>query len=297
MGGEVGARGVPGAGSEFWFSAWFDLADASIDPVPAQPGLLELAGTAGAQTRKDAWDLPDPERVLVGLAAGAAVLLVEDNAVNQEVALELLQSVGLQVDLVGDGEQAVRQVCQRRYDLVLMDVQMPVLDGLQATRRIRALPGMDTLPIVAMTANAFGDDRDACLAAGMNDHVAKPVDPQQLYRTVLRWLLAGRSDGADRLVDAAADHANAALDPLAASASLRLDAADKAALVQALDQLEALFVRADFEALGVFRRLAPALRVHDPAQVLSLEAQLRGYDFEAALLTLQALRERLLMPS
>jgi CheY-like chemotaxis protein len=178
-----------------------------------------------------------------------------------------------------------------------MDVQMPVLDGLQATRRIRALPGMDTLPIVAMTANAFGDDRDACLAAGMNDHVAKPVDPQQLYRTVLRWLLAGRSDGADRLVDAAADHANAALDPLAASASLRLDAADKAALVQALDQLEALFVRADFEALGVFRRLAPALRVHDPAQVLSLEAQLRGYDFEAALLTLQALRERLLMPS
>ncbi len=119
---------------------------------------------------------------------GGRVLLAEDNPINQEVAVELLSAVGLDVDVAEDGEAAVEMVRLAPYDIILMDMQMPKLDGLAATRLIRTLPGGATMPILAMTANAFDDDREACLAAGMNDHVAKPVDPEVLYRAVLRWL-------------------------------------------------------------------------------------------------------------
>ncbi|MBZ8141101.1 hybrid sensor histidine kinase/response regulator [Rubrivivax gelatinosus] len=120
-------------------------------------------------------------------APGRRVLLAEDNLVNQEVALALLESTGLEVSVAADGRRAVELACSQPFDLVLMDVQMPVLDGLDATRAIRARLGR-TLPIVAMTANAFGEDHDACLEAGMDGHIAKPVDPPLLYTTLLRWL-------------------------------------------------------------------------------------------------------------
>jgi two-component system sensor histidine kinase/response regulator len=119
------------------------------------------------------------------------VLLAEDNPINQEVALELLRGAGLHADLAADGAQAVALARAAPYDLILMDMQMPVLDGLEATALIRALPGYAATPILALTANAFGEDRARCLAAGMNDHVGKPVDPAVLFAALLRWLPPG----------------------------------------------------------------------------------------------------------
>jgi len=127
------------------------------------------------------------EATLLREYGGARVLLVEDSPINQEVALSLLEGVGLEVEVADNGAQAVEKVDRSAYDLVLMDVQMPVMDGLEATEAIRR-GGHLALPIVAMTANAFGEDRQRCLDAGMNDHMPKPVDPAVLYAKLLQWL-------------------------------------------------------------------------------------------------------------
>ena len=119
---------------------------------------------------------------------GARVLLVEDNEINQEVALGQLEDAEVEVDIADNGEIAVNMVRSKDYDIVLMDMQMPVMDGIEATRIIRADSRFDQLPIVAMTANAMAADRDRCLEVGMNDHIAKPVDPDQLFGALSRWI-------------------------------------------------------------------------------------------------------------
>jgi two-component system sensor histidine kinase/response regulator len=119
---------------------------------------------------------------------GARILLVEDNELNQEVAVGLLESAPVSVDVAQNGEVAVRMVGEHEYDVVLMDMQMPVMDGISATRAIRSDPRFQALPIVAMTANAMAQDRENCLQAGMNDHVSKPIDPDALFATLMRWI-------------------------------------------------------------------------------------------------------------
>jgi CheY-like chemotaxis protein len=136
---------------------------------------------------------PAPGTAALWLAqrhGGARILLAEDNPVNREVALALLDDMGLQVDTAVNGLQAVERAQTTRYDLVLMDMQMPLMDGLQATRALRALPGWADVPILALTANAFDEDRRACTEAGMTDFISKPFDPERLYAVMLRWLEA-----------------------------------------------------------------------------------------------------------
>ena len=126
-----------------------------------------------------------------GAIRGAQILVAEDNALNQQVAIELLKEGGLEVDLAENGEEAVRMVRQKDYDAVLMDMQMPVMDGETATREIRKDARFAALPIVAMTANAMEVDQERCIEAGMNDHVAKPIDPEVLFGTLLKWIAPG----------------------------------------------------------------------------------------------------------
>jgi PAS domain S-box-containing protein len=168
MGGDSGLQSTQGQGSSFWFTA--RLQRASNKTMESAPAI----------------SADEAEQLLSSRYRQTRILLAEDNPINQEVALELLRGVGLQADLAVNGQKAVEMVNQQDYDLILMDMQMPIMDGLSATRAIRQSERGRSLPILAMTANAFSEDRQRCLDAGMNDHVAKPVDPSNLYTMMIK---------------------------------------------------------------------------------------------------------------
>lgn len=169
-----------------------DLAIAGVLQKPVSPSsvldsiLLSLGKHVVAHGRRQLRD--DAHAEAQQKLIGAHLLLVEDNPVNQELALEILQSGGMRVDVANHGAEAVGKVLRGNYDGVLMDVQMPVMDGYEASRQIRATAGFSDLPIIAMTANAMTGDREMCLAAGMNDHVGKPIDVTQLFNTLAQWI-------------------------------------------------------------------------------------------------------------
>ncbi|WP_414734025.1 response regulator [Acetobacterium carbinolicum] len=123
------------------------------------------------------------------------ILIVEDNLINQEIVGQLLEPFKLVIELAQNGQEAIDKIKQAKFDLILMDVQMPVMDGLEATARIRAMPGWETVPILAMTANAFEEDRRLCIEAGMNDHLVKPVEPEILYKCLIKWLPIKKTEG------------------------------------------------------------------------------------------------------
>jgi len=127
------------------------------------------------------------------------ILVVDDEPINREVTLSLLGDAGLLVDSAEDGSEAIRMAAETPYAAILMDMQMPVIDGLEATQQIRQLPGYAETPIIALTANAFSEDKARCLAAGMNDLVPKPFDPAVLFSTILRWLRAADAQGSQAL--------------------------------------------------------------------------------------------------
>ncbi|OGT20396.1 MAG: hypothetical protein A2V90_09090 [Gammaproteobacteria bacterium RBG_16_57_12] len=143
-------------------------------------------GFSAARKPMDAWKV----ETLHGIR-GASILVVEDNDINQQIARELLTQAGLVVTIANNGQEAVTLVEREVFDAVLMDIQMPVMDGYEATRAIRKISRLDNLPIIAMTANAMASDRDKCLRAGMNDHVAKPIDPDLLFRALTTWIAPG----------------------------------------------------------------------------------------------------------
>lgn len=171
MGGDAGVSSAMGEGSTFWLTCRLDKA---AERVPA--------------VRQDGAD-GSAEAILARDFSDRRVLVVDDEPVNREIIRLMLELAGLVVDMAGNGREAVTKASQADYDIVLMDLRMPELDGLEATRQIHALPSGRARPvIIAITANAFEEDRANCLAAGMNDFLSKPFTPDGLYAKLLQWL-------------------------------------------------------------------------------------------------------------
>ncbi len=201
------------------------IRDVLIKPLNAstlfEAAMRALQGSAGGDLRQAA-ELTSTALQSLAVIAGARILLVEDNEINQEVALDLLRHARLEVDLAENGQVALDRLQANDYALVLMDMQMPVMDGVEATRQLRRLPGLAALPVVAMTANAQAADRQRCQEAGMNDFIPKPIEPELLWQTLLKWIAPRHAAAA---ADSDSDMATAAVSTAPAAPALDLGVA------------------------------------------------------------------------
>ncbi|HRE55515.1 MAG TPA: ATP-binding protein [Candidatus Competibacter sp.] len=272
MGGEVGVVSTFGSGSTFWVTA-------------------RLGKVAEAAEHSDA---PAPavavEQLLARRYRGVRVLLVEDNPVNQEVTRALLENAGLAVEVAGDGREAVAKVEAADWALVLMDMQMPVMGGVEATEAIRRLPGKSALPILAMTASAFDEDRRCCLASGMNDYIGKPVAPESLYRLLSVWLPVAVGADPDaqsaETVEAAAEQERT--DSVEAAP---LSAEDRTLVRETLLGLERLLAEDDTRANEIWFESGALLEAALGPAAACLRGEIDRFDFDKALLTVRAALE------
>jgi len=260
-----------------------EASDAGIEDVLIKPVNASLlfdtamrvlgCGQAGAGTRS-AGDAPSLLFEDMAKLKGARILLVEDNDLNQEVACEILRDAGFFVDIAENGQIAVDKVTRNDgepWDIVLMDMQMPVMDGVTATTEIRKDVRFNDLPIVAMTANAMQQDKDRCLTAGMVDFITKPIEPDDLWATLRRWIKPGHHVAPGNDVKAA--EAGAAIDP------------EKLRLVCA--KLAALLADDDSEAGDMLDDNSDLLRAAFPKTYRAIDSAIKGFDFEAALAKLK----------
>jgi PAS domain S-box-containing protein len=275
-------RSAPAQKSKPWIvfgfgsTRWRGQVDAVIDGALKSSDLIEAMAEIRDGARPDkAAAKPGPQPKVA--ARKLHVLLVEDNRINQRVAAGILKNMGHDVELAADGCEAVAQVKSRAYDLVFMDMQMPRMDGLEATRLIRALPGdAGQLPIIAMTANAFSSDRDACLAAGMNDFVSKPINRNKLFDILERWSAIGARSDAD---DLASSRGPGPIDRTQLE-ELREELGD--------DILGELLASFQASAAGLMEEIGTAIKADDRSAADELLHRLRG---SAATLSFRAVAD------
>jgi two-component system sensor histidine kinase/response regulator len=261
MGGDIGAESTLGVGSKFWFTARLEIVEDYT--APAEPPPPALPQEAAATDLK-----------------GARILLVEDNSANQDITKDLLENAGFHVDMAENGQEAIQLAQTRSYDLLLMDSQMPVMDGLEATRVIRGLPDYAETPIIALTANAYEQNRRNCLEAGMNDFIAKPVKMSVLLASVSQWLMRAAPNAQTEPATTPAPEAEA-------------DKPDDEVVRQFLQQLERLLETKDSAAYRLIKEDSPVIKAALGEQYRPIRRMIENFDYAKALENVQACRDQI----